>query len=68
HIHEYEILHNPLVTIFEDTGVQALRKESWNELDYGFVKESADNVVTGRTLGYIESPKKKSSEGLFSVS
>lgn len=65
HIHEYENLQNQLEKIFDDKGVQALRKESWNELDYGFVKESAENVVTGRTLGYIENPKKKSNEGLF---
>jgi len=65
HIHEYENLENQLDNLFDDKGVQSLKRENWSELNYGFVKESADNAKKGdRALGYIESAKKQTNEGL----
>ena len=65
HIHEYENLENQLDNLFDDKGVQSLKRENWSELDYGFVKESADNAKKGdKALGYIESIKKQTNEGL----
>lgn len=66
HIHEYENLENQLDNLFDDKGAQLLKRENWLELDYGFVKESADNAKKeDRALGYIEATKKQTNEGLL---
>lgn len=66
HIHEYENLDNQLDNLFDDKGAQLLKKETWSELDYGTVKTSADNASKeDRALGYIESAKKLTNDGLI---
>lgn len=64
HIHEYENLQNQLEKLFDEKGVQALKKENWQEKDYTFVKESREKGGEERPLEYKENIKKKSDEGL----
>jgi DNA phosphorothioation-dependent restriction protein DptH len=65
HIHEYESLDNQLEKLFDDKGIQALKKDSWQETDYQSVKDSADNAKVEKQIEYFESTKKVSEEGLI---
>ncbi|WP_078410114.1 DNA phosphorothioation-dependent restriction protein DptH [Priestia abyssalis] len=65
HLHEYEYLENQLEKLFDDKGVQRLKKDDWKEADYTLVKDSHEKlIVIDKPLEYIESTKKKSKEGL----
>lgn len=65
HIHEYENLDTQLDKLFGEKGVQALKKDSWREEEYGNVKDwNEEGTSPNKNLNYVESPKKLTKEGL----
>lgn len=65
HMHEYEHLEHQLEKLFDDKGVQRLKRDDWHEAEYTLVKESNERtLLRDKPLEYIESNKKKSKEGI----
>ena len=62
---EYEDKEQQLEKLFDSKGVEKLRKENWRETDYVIVKQSFDDNLKNKPLGYEENMNKVISEGVI---
>ena len=60
--HQYEDKVQQLEKFFDDKGVDILKKESWREVDFTLAKESSENNMKDKPLGYLESNDKHITE------
>lgn len=63
-IHTYGDPNQDLERWFDDRGINKLKDEDWNEIDYRDVKLSFENNKKSKPLQYIESNKKENEDGL----
>lgn len=61
---EYEDKEQQLEKLFDSKGVEKLKKENWRETDYVAVKQSFEDNLKNKPLGYEENMNKTISEGV----
>ena len=55
---EYEDKEQYLEKIFDDKGVEKLKKDNWRDNDFKFVKDSFEKNKANKALGYVENVEK----------
>lgn len=65
-IQEYENKEEQLLKVFDEKGVDKLKKDNWRELDYEIIKKSVEaNKVQDKPLLYIENEEKNITDEVF---